>query len=1391
MSTGQPRCKQQCRRNRTKQTKPRQRRSQSANANKHCTSRSTHHSSAADNGGETTATNPVVGMRRVPETDDSPDHREVGDRNVHHDGKAQINTDSRGQTVSAATTTTNTDRHQVTRTQRQQTTGAEAGVGEPDTEQRPAEDSGAVELVGGATTPSSERGIGGQDQRNSAAEPGQQPSLAGSSFKGWEFRPNPSSGIIRSSDSNSTTERRHRIPTSDGGTTRKIERSTSNTAEDDKGGTCSGSVPRTTRTSGDRNKPATETTVPRRAFGTAQFGRSTKETKDRRINCNTGPSGAKPETPHIGGRPQTVWQTCRTGTQPPSMVPTARRHATSSSTTARPTERTRRRDSQTLNGGTRSKDHANRGQDRHSKTTTAMQSIPANQSGRHVGQGPVLRKPVGSQRTSKGVCSETAVCTRKDKDGKMHNGKRPHSASRLHERVPSSSTSSRIGKQTTVSSTARIAERGSVTTGTEHNSTSGSEMVLVGRASLHRPRTTGSDLWGHAQSSTVRGSTATSSKLCNGPVRTTMCQPSRRHSTTGQLRNNQCVHRNDRIRNDTALLRLDTPPSVRQSEGSVAEKSSNVRRSTLATRGSDTMVTTGTRQTTSSATTSIPQKDRRRATSNIPGSVSSTGAKSESHVHEPVRTVSAGTQLGRVQRSTQRVEQDEQDTRSGTVGSTYVTSLLQRSTPRSANADCTSARRPSDHDQRTTTSNHNRRHLRSFIWSTCEAYQRQSSRVPPNTANRSSVHTPHTPGVGRNVDGTRDNDRQSRLESNVSLRGSSRTTQRQHGRSEERQRTRQQNVDGTAPTGSTSRTPTSRTRDINEIHIEGHHGFSENGRGWPNTEDGRRRTSTVHRIGCGVRFERDAQSSGNVETTVRRPTDRVDRRMDNTNGKTNVVQTLHQQTSPLRSDSAGCTGPRLAGQEVYEQTPLLFLSGQDDRQRSAELDRTEHISGGSSTVLAQTTELVAKVSSSDNQVRDNSDAQPRLRLPSRRSIYGNTYNPEISTDCSVALREFSRAAGLGGEIVDTYSESFASGNLRSAYLPWADVVRINRKLATASGTNWAIATLIALKHLYDAGLYNRVGTTARSAIMMLKLALNVDMSDDERIAKIRKAARDRQQEAIAEKGGRARTTILLRKTHVQLMTKLATTPFNRWTFVEQRTAVSLYWMIITAARPAEIGPAQLYVQTIKRYYDENKRLITIKFNLWKSKDVKIAAANQHERPATQQQHGYWSSQVEIQMPVALPDLPLPPIAEWIDGHISSALARREVPYVQRNWNGKDIRCTPLFLGAPNLSRKTKYPPIVKSGTLTTQIRELLIKCGSIEGKAAPHHCYEIRKTVLTSVLHARPQALQTAHELARHSREVFFRAYELEVTPLLTVVLTTLAQKAKAQDYPLSTIMCG
>ena len=105
----------------------------------------------------------------------------------------------------------------------------------------------------------------------------------------------------------------------------------------------------------------------------------------------------------------------------------------------------------------------------------------------------------------------------------------------------------------------------------------------------------------------------------------------------------------------------------------------------------------------------------------------------------------------------------------------------------------------------------------------------------------------------------------------------------------------------------------------------------------------------------------------------------------------------------------------------------------------------------------------------------------------------------------------------------------------------------------------------------------------------------------------------------------------------------------------------------------------------------------------------------------------------------------------------------------------------------NSTGRTKYPPTVQNSTLTSAARRQLVEYGAIENDSDPHDFGDIRKTVLTNVLHGQPSSFTKAHRIARHARETFFVSYELDVPSVQADVLERLA--TMEETPPLTVVM--
>ena len=340
---------------------------------------------------------------------------------------------------------------------------------------------------------------------------------------------------------------------------------------------------------------------------------------------------------------------------------------------------------------------------------------------------------------------------------------------------------------------------------------------------------------------------------------------------------------------------------------------------------------------------------------------------------------------------------------------------------------------------------------------------------------------------------------------------------------------------------------------------------------------------------------------------------------------------------------------------------------------------------------------------------------------------------------------------------------------------------------------WHIAVIKVLTILIDKGLFNRAITTATAATMVLRLGLGLDIGNDFRIKKLRRAAELAQQAAVTAKGSHARTTIRLRKFHIYVRAMVSTTPIAQWTPKILRTVATIYWILLFAARPGEIGGDQLKLEAVHLTTTTSSTgktsLLSIRQRLFNSKDV-ASHMNSHVRTGNDRQLGIWSSVSEVTLPTFTDDFPGPPVGDILLEYFSRRKKRTDIPFTTCNIERKEVLLSPLFVGCPN-SKRTSYPPEVKAGTLTSAARSMLITAGAIDGKDAPHICYDLRKTVLTNVLHGRPSDLTLAHQLARHSRETFFRSYELDVRPFEADILQRLATTTSAASHPLSTVMLG
>ena len=312
-------------------------------------------------------------------------------------------------------------------------------------------------------------------------------------------------------------------------------------------------------------------------------------------------------------------------------------------------------------------------------------------------------------------------------------------------------------------------------------------------------------------------------------------------------------------------------------------------------------------------------------------------------------------------------------------------------------------------------------------------------------------------------------------------------------------------------------------------------------------------------------------------------------------------------------------------------------------------------------------------------------------------------------------------------------------------------------------------------------------------MQVLKIGANIDLSNDATIKKIRRAAEKLQQSTIVENGGgKAWTTIWLRRFHIRVISLLdPKDALKKWPFVLLRTTTTNLFTMLFALRPQEVSNDELFREAIvltTNVINNKKTLTKISIRLFDSKDTKAKGRNNHERSGKDKAKGKWSSLTSITIPISgSSDFPLPPISDIVLEYARRRDARQDIPSRQIHQDGKLKSFSPFFVGAPNLTSRTKYPPTVQNSTLTSAARRQLVDYGAIENTSDPHDFGDIRKTVLTNVLHGQPSSLTHAHRIARHARETFFASYELDVPTVQADVLERFA--TMEETPPLTVVM--
>ena len=1214
--------------------------------------------------------------------------------------------------------------------------------------------------------------------------------MARETVEGWQ----PQSGFVpgsrRKTRKNTISGGRRQLPTVTAQQERQAIRSPPNI------GTFRNRRPKfaTMRRSPPAIKPRTssssiQTVVAQTKRWFAKPGRTPKETNTRRMHWIRTILGAATPFFHQQPRKETTLPPQRRSTLPPDMVPPTVGSPYTTSTQARWTveqDAVCTASGRTPAEPTRTWHRSSSTSRRQSTALSRQQRVPSIQAERSpTRERSVLLELKEIERTSQGSRRQTQI--------QNWNASYASSATTIghlrapgrEEGLPPSRTGLRISSNATIPGAIRFAQPSPGTPWTTTHDTVRGENNDDPWDTLCHHTTEDSNVRIHEKQRAVRGQIADGSQLRAHSGRSASSHASGRHRDPKFKRTDGNFHRPPSNSHNDVFLRMDPSFGGGQIGGLLGSKHLQIRWKIVEGRRSDVLEHSGKRRTSPQLLATIPISVQTRNPANIRDRQQSTRPNPEPHGDSSlfcnpesesiVRIQPPATTMDQISRQPQRPVATEDADNAQQSSTARLTDLLRSAT-----------RGSSSKGSGTPSSNSNRRYLRDFVWSNARSSSPSTSdaRVPADTtgtvSRRSSA--PHPSGTGRDSTSRGERHQTFRHSSEISSTSHRRTTERQQCSSQEPPETRGQTIDGTPAITTNSGSGSPRINDHSVAPRQTFHGQPQRLRRHGPEELSWSRT--------GSRVVGDNRSSAKVADPMEN--DGSGRLFLNNRGPTNVDPALHIPVPASSSIRDRRSSPKLPSREVYGQNPVHVPTGTTSCTDIANGTGPTDRGSGSGTILPPTTSVVATIPRTSSSSSSGPNVRSHARPSSWSGRVGSCFDPTLPTDCRNAIDKMCKARGIDVAVIDVIDQSYADG-LHRPLQPWASMVLIGRERGIQLGTEWSVALPNVLTELFQRKLYNRTITTARATLQVLKIGANIDLSNDETIKKIRRAAEKLQQSTIVENGGgKAWTTIWLRRFHIRVISLLdPKDALKKWPFVLLRTTTTNLFTMLFALRPQEVSNDELFREAIvltTNVINNKKTLTKISIRLFDSKDTKAKGRNNHERSGKDKAKGKWSSLTSITIPISgSSDFPLPPISDIVLEYARRRDARQDIPSRQIHQDGKLKSFSPFFVGAPNLTSRTKYPPTVQNSTLTSAARRQLVDYGAIENTSDPHDFGDIRKTVLTNVLHGQPSSLTHAHRIARHARETFFASYELDVPTVQADVLERFA--TMEETPPLTVVM--
>ena len=1195
------------------------------------------------------------------------------------------------------------------------------------------------------------------------------------------------SGTRRILDTNTATGRRNEVRAARGSATTEVDRSTPNI-----GGLCSrrtefNSVRRSTAKAQQRRIRARRAALAGWPGGRTKFGRQAGGRTFGGSNRERTSHQQTTQTFHEQARRQVTKTSKRRSSVPSNPV-----SKPVGGTAGKTAEAGRAKRTNTVRiGGNRSHrkpSESGSGRDGSSRRScnsqSAMQRISTVQAIRSGKIAPaLLPKPKGGKRAGEGNSCEAFVPDGNSNDEVGAATQRRVQPARRGKRVPPSSLGSSIGGYAEISNSVTPAKRGAQETGSPADHRSSDVDGVDRRRDLRHNATESGYVRIHVESEPIRGPTADHTELHPNAWRHPSSDTSGRYCNLEFPGTDGRVCRHGPGNNSVQLLRLAPPLERGESKGRLAKDHIPIRRESLAARNPKLLLTTGNRFAPPTIFVANTRGVQEGNGTDLRNNVSLLRPDSIAHGNPRLRGSLEGQSVGRIQPATPTMGKATPQPRSLAPKTTDATDAQQGSSRGSIDLLLTPGYRSTFQSARSNSAGNNRRHLRHIV--------RGLARMPGKKAGVSTdvaetvskvSSAPHASGAGRNRGSIPSRDEALRHQGNGSVCSSSRRTERQYERGEELEPARGQTKHGSSTTAVDRRS--SSATDTPTCNVSGQrlHGQQE-----------QMRRNGTRRIQGSRPRDQSADHAESSATDQRQRQDGVVHRLfQYEGGPTDLDDSLHCQIPASRLDGNGRLRPKLAAPD-FRRNPTLLLSTRENSGKDApDVERSKDGGCASGTILPKTSTMVGTVQVVGNQGSGDRNTRKHVRPSSRKVSYELGFDPEMPADSSTAIRRLARARGLTDNVIDCVDASYANG-MRQAQQPFKWLVDIGRELNIPVGTPWNAAIARVCTELYERKLYNRAMTTAKASLMVFKLGAAVDLSGDEVIKKIRRAAERRQQEGVTMRGEHAHTTLWLRRFHVRVISMVdgKLSKIRTWSFLVLRTMATNYLAMLFALRPQEIGNHQLKREACRLTIETvggKQSLTAIEIRLWDCKESDHKHMNAHVRSGRESKIGKWSSILKQTIPTGTEEFPLPPIGAILLEYFRQVDLRTDVPKVMIMLEKQEKYWTPLFIGCPNKS-STRYPATVQNSTLTSAARRQLVEFGAIANDSDPHDFYCLRKTVLTNVLIAQPASLMIAHRLARHSRSTFFNNYELDVPAVQGEVLDRLSTMVPAPSVP--TVMMG